>query len=337
MDDTNALISIIIPVYKVEKYLNTCIESVLNQTYPNLEIILVDDGSPDQCGKICDSYLSYHNDQRQIKVIHKKNGGLSSARNAGIEQAHGQFLSFIDSDDYWDPNMISQLYLSMQESNADLSMCNLSYIDEDGNKIPSQDAYPEYHLPNIIWNPDDFWNYYNHHKKIPLTIASNKLYRRKLFSQLRYPNGKIREDEFILHHLIARCNKISCINNKLYYYRQHIGSIMSDKYNIKQLDLIDAYIDRINLFIIQNKFKFAGATIVNAIAFLEWFHYGANFDNQTESEYYQTLKLQIRQKSKQLLRENISFFTKCILFLYWINLFPYKLIRNIYKFIEKFI
>ena len=126
------LISVIVPIYKVEKYLNKCVQSILNQTYENLEIILVDDGSPDNCGKICDQ-LAQKDDR--IVVIHKQNGGLSSARNAGIEIANGEYIGFVDSDDYVEKFMYELLLKSIKESNTMLSVCAIYYTFENGEKI----------------------------------------------------------------------------------------------------------------------------------------------------------------------------------------------------------
>ena len=125
------LISVIVPIYKVEKYLNKCVKSIINQTYKNLEIILVDDGSPDNCGKICDK-LAERDDR--IRIIHKKNGGLSSARNAGIEIANGEYIGFVDSDDYIDNDMFETLYNNIKDNNADLSIIGYQ-IETIDNKV----------------------------------------------------------------------------------------------------------------------------------------------------------------------------------------------------------
>ena len=125
-------ISVIIPLYKVEKYIRGCIDSVISQTYRNLEIILVDDGSPDACGKICDEYAE--KDSR-IKVVHRKNGGLSAARNTGINFATGKYIAFVDGDDHIHPDMYSQLHFSILQSGADIAICNFLYVDESGKKI----------------------------------------------------------------------------------------------------------------------------------------------------------------------------------------------------------
>ena len=131
MSNDIPLISIIVPIYKVEKYLNKCVESLINQNYTNLEIILVDDGSPDLCPQMCDEYQMKYNN---VVVVHKENGGLSSARNAGIAIAKGQYMGFVDSDDYVEKNMFSELYEQMKRENADIGICGINVINECANK-----------------------------------------------------------------------------------------------------------------------------------------------------------------------------------------------------------
>lgn len=125
------LVSIIIPIYKVEQYLIDCIQSVCSQTYKNIEIILVDDGSPDNCGKICDDYAKM---DKRISVIHKENGGLSDARNKGIDIARGDYITFVDSDDYVETTFIEDLYNAIEKTNSDISICNINVVDENGKK-----------------------------------------------------------------------------------------------------------------------------------------------------------------------------------------------------------
>ena len=144
----NSKISIIVPIYNVEKYLRKCIDSILNQSYDNLQIILVDDGSPDNCPKICDEYLNKDN---RIQVIHKSNGGLSSARNAGIKVANGKYIAFIDSDDYIELNMIEKLVNAIEKSNADLCICGIRWVNKDGTLFTKVAKSP---IKNIVYDDD---------------------------------------------------------------------------------------------------------------------------------------------------------------------------------------
>lgn len=326
------LISVIIPIYKVEKFLDHCIQSILNQTYQNLEIILVDDGSPDGCGAICDSYAS--KDDR-IKVIHKENGGLSSARNAGIDICHGDFIYCLDSDDYIAPAMLEILYESMTKADTQLAFCNIQYVDANGTSLTSKDSYREYDLPDAVWTPEDFWHYYEHIGKIPCVITSNKLFRRELFSTLRYPIGKLHEDEFVIHYLIADCQKICCVSDRLYFYRQHSTSIMSNRYSIKHLDVVEAFIDRINFFVKRSQPSHAAFCMVDLIAYLNWYNYGVDKNDTEAVSRYKALDKKSRKLAKEVLPIADSITSKAVIFLYITHLLPYRFIRFCIKTLEK--
>ena len=172
-------ISVIVPVYKVEPYLSRCLDSIINQTYRNLEIILVDDGSPDRCGEICDEYA--RQDSR-IRVIHKANGGLSDARNHGIDVAIGDYIAFVDSDDYIATDMYEKMLARLELDNSDMVVCNYYRFDE--GSAPPKDGYIQ--LPDRVLTQDEAFDFY-------LQIggdyvsAWNKLYKRTIFDDLRYP------------------------------------------------------------------------------------------------------------------------------------------------------
>lgn len=216
MKMNNPLISIIVPCYKVEEYLDKCIESIVKQTYKNLEIILVNDGSPDNCAQICDDWAK--RDSR-IKVIHKENGGLSSARNAGLDIAKGEYISFIDSDDFIDITFIEFLYLKLKESNADISCCGYyHYFNADLKEIR--------HFKNINLVMNSCEAIIKMNTIGYFGVGSwNKLYKSELFNDIRFPIGKLSEDWFILYKLIDKANKITYNSEPKYYYRQRKGSI----------------------------------------------------------------------------------------------------------------
>lgn len=249
------LISVIVPVYNVEKYLRRCVDSILKQTYQNLEILLVDDGSTDGCAAICDDYG--RKDVR-VRVIHKENGGLSSARNVGIDAAMGELLAFVDSDDFIEAEMLEMLYRTMCSCDADMTICNLRYVDEEGIQIASRPA-------NIIRNecigPVDYWERVLAGYGLFYVVAWNKLYRRKLWENLRYPEGKINEDEFVLHRLVDQCVKIGGVSYVGYYYVQRPGSIMAQKKKIANFDLFEAWIERIRYFHSTDRDDFARTQI----------------------------------------------------------------------------
>ena len=214
-------ISIIVPVYNVEAYLERCVESILKQTYTNLEILLVNDGSTDKSGELCDKLaLRDH----RIRVIHKENGGLSDARNRGIDEASSNLIGFIDSDDYIDEDMYETLYRQMVASKADLSMCG---------------HYDVYHqIPELM--PEEAIKMVMEAKILSVT-AVNKLYKKALFEQLRFRIGKIAEDAFIMVDLIHQCSKIVATNEKKYYYVHRENSITTQKFSLKFLNVIEAY------------------------------------------------------------------------------------------------
>ncbi|CUP97411.1 glycosyltransferase family 2 protein [Clostridium baratii] len=240
------MISVIIPVYNVEKYLEKCINSVLNQTYKDLEIILVDDGSTDNSGKICDKYKLLDS---RIKVIHKENGGLSDARNHGLDIASGEYIAFLDSDDWIDKNLYYILYKLSKDHNTDITVCNFKkvYTEDEKLNLKSNNliTYTSLEALEALYNK----NY------IQMIVAWNKLYKRSLFKENKYPCGKIHEDEFLTPVLLNESKKIVYIDTELIYYRQRSESIMNSSFNVKRLDLLDALEFRINYYKNNNLFE----------------------------------------------------------------------------------
>lgn len=253
------LISIIIPIYKIEDCVDRCINSIINQTYSDLEIILVDDGSPDRCPGICDEWAQK---DARIKVIHRENGGLSAARNSGIDQASGTFLLLVDGDDYIAPNMVEILYKAIKMSDAEIALCDFekgsdSNFQFSESVIEWETIGPEVALERI---------YEDNHSSFRYVTAWGKLYRRSLFAGIRYPKGKIFEDMYVTHRLVDRCKKIVVINQKLCYYYQRNDSIVNTAFNIKKLDYLEAMEERIRFFEKQ------GYTELAKIAYDEYLH-----------------------------------------------------------------
>lgn len=228
------LISIVIPVYKVEKYLEKCIESVLKQTYTNLQIILVDDGSPDNCGKICDEYAK--RDSR-IDVIHKVNGGLSEARNVGISKAKGRYIGFVDSDDYIKENMYEILLNLIKKYNADASICNLYDVIEGKEYIRNKNnGIQEYSRLDIL-------------KEVLLdkniqSYAWNKLYKKELFDEVKYPIGKKYEDIGTTFYIFEKCNKIVVTSEPEYYYLKRSNSLVNNVTESTVFDYMELILQR---------------------------------------------------------------------------------------------
>ncbi|NHC43502.1 glycosyltransferase [Bacillus sp. MM2020_1] len=250
---SNPKISIIVPIYNVEKYLRKCIDSVLSQTLTNFELILVNDGSPDNCGSICNEYAK--RDSR-IRVIHKENNGLSSARNAGIKIAKGKYIGFIDSDDYINENMYEILYKNAELYSSDVVVCDVMEVYENKYYDLKQHNTTKYrieHFTNIeVLNQ----LYLSTDKSInPMgrgcerwIYAVNKLYKKSLFDSLEYDEGRIYEDEFIVHKIYFKSTKVTSLTAKLYYYVQRPNSIMNSPYSIKRFDRIYALKERADFF-----------------------------------------------------------------------------------------
>lgn len=245
----NTKVSIVVPVYKVEKYLERCVDSIINQTYRNLEIILVDDGSPDSCPAMCDKFAE--KDSRII-VIHKENGGLSDARNAGLDIARGEYIGFVDSDDYIAPTMYEVLMKRIVSDKSDLAVCEYVRVYDSGEQLKNKQWHQKAH--NKCYTSNEFIADLFIHNSGAYVVTVNKLYNREIFRTLRFPFGKQHEDEFIIHRVIAQCKNISYIEDELYYYRQREGSIMNRTFNVRNLDYGDALIDRYH-FTKRNKYE----------------------------------------------------------------------------------
>lgn len=229
-------ISVIVPIYRVEKFLPQCIESVLNQTFTDFELILVDDGSPDRCPAICDE--AAERDAR-VRVIHQANQGLSAARNAGIEAARGAWLSFVDSDDYIAPHFCEKLYQTAQRTNADCVMCSVQNVDESGKLIDSALM----RVADEVKTGREVLRKIGRDDVTPYLTAWNKLYRRKLFNTLRYPAGRQNEDVFVFVELFCQVQRAACVAEPLYFYRKRIDSIMNSAVTLRNLDEMWAYVN----------------------------------------------------------------------------------------------
>ena len=213
-------ISIIIPIYNVEKYLPACVESILQQTYKNLEVILVDDGSPDRCPAICDE-LAQKDDR--IRVIHQKNKGLSGARNTGIDNAQGDYLIFVDSDDTVEQTLVEELYTYAEKWNCAIVACGRNYIFEDG-QIVCKIAHDE----SKVYGFEEAMQEMNSFRLFDMS-AWAKIYRKELFEDIRFPEGKLSEDYYIMYKLFDKAQTIGYVAKPLYNYLQRQSSISRNK------------------------------------------------------------------------------------------------------------
>ena len=228
-----AAISVIVPIYKVEAFLHRCVDSILAQTFSDFDLVLVDDGSPDSCGDICEEYA--RKDGR-IHVIHQKNGGLSAARNTGIDWAQAnsgsQWLAFVDSDDWVHPDFLRRLYTMVQETGCLLSACG--YFRTGGGDFPDMGA-TEYR----VLSADDYYCPDEAEEDVP-AIAWDKLYHKSLFDALRYPVGKLHEDEFTTYLAVYRAEKVVVTREALYAYYQNPVGIMLSKWTPRKLHILEA-------------------------------------------------------------------------------------------------
>lgn len=234
-------ISLIIPIYNVEAYIEKCINSVLNQTYKNLDIILVDDGSTDSSPSICNAF---EKKDSRVRVIHKKNGGLSDARNTGLEAARGDYVLFIDGDDFIHPNMVELLWREMEHQEADIAVCSFLPVSESQSVEFELPAY----VPKLYTNMESLQCLFEESARVLMTVAWNKLYRKSLFDKIRYPFQKLHEDEFTTYKLLHLSKRTVLIELPLYYYVQRESSIMGTGFRLKSLDKLDALLERMLYF-----------------------------------------------------------------------------------------
>lgn len=234
--ENQPLISVIVPVYRVEQYLDQCIRSISEQTYQNLEILLVDDGSPDNCGAICDAWAA--KDSR-IRVIHKENGGAGHARNVGLEQARGQLIGFIDSDDYIAPQMYAHLQALMTED-VDLTECAIGETTCDDMELDDGCGY------ETITASAEEAMLLHIRDEIFRQTPPNKLYRRRSIADIKFPVGNLIDDEFFTYLVIGNCRKLVHSSACMYAYRQQEGSAMNRPYSIRRLQGLQAKQERLS-------------------------------------------------------------------------------------------
>ena len=232
-------ISIIVPVYKVEKYLDRCVSSILNQTYKCFELILVDDGSPDKCGDMCERYAS--SDSR-IHVIHQENGGLSSARNTGIDYViqnnESEWITFVDSDDWIHPRYLELLLSAATEGKVNISICYALWTSTEQLEEVTDGAFK-------IWAPAEYYKAENTNA----TVAWGKLYRRECFRNIRYPAGRIHEDEFVTYRLLLEQQFVAVVERKLYGYFQNDEGITRVSWNPHRMDAVEGIKGQVPYFL----------------------------------------------------------------------------------------
>ena len=311
-----SLVSVIIPIYKVEPYLCECVDSIIAQTYKNLEIILVDDGSPDKCPEICDGYAKQDG---RIKVIHKLNGGLSDARNAGIGIATGEYLCFVDSDDVVHFRMIETLMKPLI-FNKDLKMsaCQCLNFNDGDTFYISQEIEPSVILDYKVFLTIDHWS-----------TAWCKIYKYELFKKTKYPIGRIHEDEFITHKICYDAKNIAYTKSQLLFYRQRKGSIMNAKTLKGLVDVHDALKGQVDFFLEKKETEPYAMFLLRFVLFYSYNKYYKKIlkdsenlfvDWKTEIKKYSIKQLSFKQKMKYI----VNFRFPRIRF-FWDNIKTFKL------------
>jgi glycosyltransferase involved in cell wall biosynthesis len=244
---SDKLVSVIVPVYNVENFLDYCITSLTKQTYKNIEIILIDDGSKDKSGDICDEW--YKKDSR-IKVIHQKNGGLSAARNKGLENSKGDYICFVDSDDFVKENFIEAFIISMEKTNADIAICDIASAKLAEPERPLDKVYQLTIKECKDWLKNPLSREY-----VLMVVAWNKMYKRQIFHDIRFDHGKLHEDEFMVNKLLSVVKNAVFVPVDSYVYRNNEDSITgkSNENNVNHLHVIDAYTERIDMALESNE------------------------------------------------------------------------------------
>lgn len=319
----------IVPVYQVEKYISQCIESVLNQTFQDFELILIDDGSKDKSGIICDSYAAR---DKRIVVIHTENRGAAAARNIGLDRASGRYITFLDGDDYLAENMIERLYDVINHSEYDMVVCDFL------NLLPDERDNFIIHLCEKTVSGREVLEHLKNEKSYGVwTVVWNKIYKREVLEDLRFPDGKYFEDEFFSNQLYLRSNKIYAISDILCYHRVLASSTMNTQKEENYLDLIDALQERLEIYL---KYEYSEDEIYKVLIFLlDPFTrcVRAKFSGRNKRRVEQTRRF-IRMVSKKMMSKKLSFVKKSSLVL--IGLFPDLIYRVAIRFrsqLEKYL
>lgn len=317
MDKEQPLISVIVPVYNVEKYLKKCVNSITSQTYENLEILLVDDGSTDSSGQICNEFEK--NDAR-IKVIHKKNGGLSDARNAGLDRAKGQYYAFIDSDDYIQDNTIEIMLNAVKKNKSEIAICNMIRFLEEGETL-------QFYCPT---DHEVLYQGKQRYKTLNQPSVCNKLFEAKLFEGIRFPKGKYYEDTFVYHEVLYRANNIVLTGTDSYWYLSREDSIVGQpQYTERYFDFIEAVYKRADFLLkhdVQPYAKEACLSLYAAIANAE-----SNIEENTKTiEKFSIARKQYTLAYNELMKMKNQIGIKQKLRLMLLKYFP-KLHVKIYR------
>ncbi len=252
----SGLISIIIPVYNVSEYIARCVDSVLSQSYRDLELILVDDGSTDGCGQICDLY---QNKDARVRVIHKKNEGLGMARNMGLDVCFGEYVMFVDSDDTLFSDAVRVLYDRIVSDGSDMAVANYYDALPNGSSV----AFRGYKKDAVMSSAEYLFRF--DRREVFGWEAWGKLYRRELFSDIRYPSLRCGEDLFTFFDIVEKCSLISVSTAEVYYYTYRYDSIMNKRTEHSRMDELRAEVHAIEYMLSRGCFEGAGEFFCRAV------------------------------------------------------------------------
>ena len=317
------LISVIVPVFNVEKYLERCVDSILNQSYKDLEIILVDDGSTDRSGEICEGYAK--KDSR-VRVFHKKNGGLSDARNFGISKSRGEYVGFVDSDDWIDREMFSELKRLAVKYDADIVTCNIARASNEKSAVrqPRQKT--------IVYSQEDYVKkYFKIHSQTTEYYACNKLYKSSILTKSQYPYGLTAEDVLGTYLAILKAYKIVATNQTYYYYFKNPASITVDTSDKifdqvliwdKVVDYTKKYAPQYNDYVEVNR-KRVPLNILYRCASNE------KLKDLQNNKKLSNLLIELKSNERELLKAPICFSRKAMIFLCCRNFFIFSCLVKI--------
>ena len=310
-------VSIIVPIYNTAEYLSRCIDSLIAQTYRDIEIILVDDGSTDSSYEICQSYACCDD---RIRLFHQINQGLSAARNTGIEQlsAESDYLTFVDSDDYVADSYIEEMVKLSVQYDADVVSCKYLSFDEF-DQIEKSDLEERVLVHEGSTKFEGLFN----QQKIDTVISCCKLFRRNIFRDIRYPIGKLHEDEYVIQDILNVANKIVYTNRSYYYYFQRTNSITNTTFNIKRLDVLEALTKRIDFFELYGDKAYIQAVYSDFFKRLPYYYYETNkIDENRASEIMDMYRSMLKENRKKIgWIDNVRYF----LFAYFPKVYFYIL------------
>ncbi len=295
-------VSVIVPVYNVQEYLHTCIDSILNQTYENLEIVLIDDGSTDSSGKICDEYLDKYT-TNEIKVIHSTNQGLSAARNCGIKNASGDYIACIDSDDYVDRHYIENMMSAIIEYGADAAISDYLKVVDDAAVTTNQPTFFK------IMSNVDCLNYIYHGGFTGInSTAWGKIFKKKAYTanNISYPIGQIHEDISTTYKLIYYSPKIVYVDSKSYFYRVRNSSIMHENFSVKNLDALNGTSEAIDFYDANGELELKRLAINYHIRLMLGMNYKLRHSRASKDVINHCLKRMREDSDKYLIKGSIS-------------------------------